>query len=145
MWVSNTATAVMMLPIGVSVLVLVAQAGSEHAGEDLGSIDANAAHDSDEVKDAIVRSNFGTALMLGIAYAASIGSLGTIIGTPPNTLLVGYMAENFGVRIGFGQWMLVGVPIVPTIARAISLCRFQRCMPSASMNPPMNRKMMLLP
>lgn len=111
MWVSNTATAVMMLPIGVSVLVLVAQAGSEHAGEDLGSIDADAAHDSDEVKDAIVRSNFGTALMLGIAYAASIGSLGTIIGTPPNTLLVGYMAENFGVRIGFGQWMLVGVPI----------------------------------
>lgn len=49
--------------------------------------------------------------MLGIAYAASIGSLGTIIGTPPNTLLAGHMAAEHGVEIGFGQWMLVGVPI----------------------------------
>src|SRR5690606_30963179 len=42
----------------------------------------------------------------------SIGGLGTLIGTPPNALLAGYMAETFGVRIGFGQWMLVGVPLV---------------------------------
>lgn len=100
MWVSNTATAVMMLPIGMSVLLLVAQV--------LPDVGKKTKTDSGEV---IVKSNFGTALMLGIAYSASIGSLGTIIGTPPNTLLVGYLQENFDINIGFGQWMLVGVPI----------------------------------
>src|SRR5699024_1202789 len=60
--------------------------------------------------DEAPKSNFGIALMLGIAYAASIGSLGTIIGTPPNAMLAAYMAEQ-GVNIGFGQWMLVGVPV----------------------------------
>ena len=89
MWVSNTATAVMMLPIGISVLVLVAKSAP----------------------DGKPPTKFGIALMLGIAYSASIGSLGTIIGTPPNALLVGYMAETHGVTIGFGQWMLVGVPM----------------------------------
>ncbi len=122
MWVSNTATAVMMLPIGVSVLLLVAtQAGRDtdgapdgegQAAGGLGAIDAATVDpQSSEVKDAIIQSNFGTALMLGIAYAASLGSLGTIIGTPPNTLLVGYLRDSFDIEIGFGQWMLVGVPI----------------------------------
>ncbi len=100
MWVSNTATAVMMLPLGMSVLLLVAK-----VVPDMGK---KATTDNGEV---IVKSKFGTALMLGIAYSASIGSLGTIIGTPPNTLLVGYLDENFGIQIGFGQWMLVGVPL----------------------------------
>jgi sodium-dependent dicarboxylate transporter 2/3/5 len=89
MWVSNTATAVMMLPIGISVLTLVA------------NLD----------KDKKAPKNFSIALMLGIAYSASIGSLGTIIGTPPNALMVGYMAETHDVNIGFGEWMLVGVPL----------------------------------
>ena len=100
MWVSNTATAVMMLPIGMSVLLLVAKVVPE-----MGTQGTN------EHGDPVVKSNFASALMLGIAYSASIGSVGTIIGTPPNTLLVGYMAENFGIQIGFGQWMLVGVPL----------------------------------
>lgn len=90
MWVSNTATAVMMLPIGMSVLTLVGQLGK---GENP------------------LNSRFGTALMLGIAYAASIGSLGTLIGTPPNALLRGYLQENHDVTIGFGQWMVFGVPL----------------------------------
>lgn len=88
MWVSNTATAVMMLPIGVSVLGLVWQLG-----------------------DGKGDTNFATALMLGIAYAASIGSLSTIIGTPPNTLLVGYLSDNFGITVSFGKWMLFGLPV----------------------------------
>ncbi len=113
MWVSNTATAVMMLPIGVSVLLLV---GSSTRGEGAGSPlhgmdDAGPDPHSTEVKDAIIESNFGTALMLGIAYAASLGSLATIIGTPPNTLLVGYLRANHDIDIGFGQWMLVGLPL----------------------------------
>lgn len=100
MWVSNTATAVMMLPIGMSVLPLVAR-----VMPDVGT------KATTEAGETIIKSNFATALMLDIAYAASIGSLGTIIGTPPNTLLVGYLQENFDINIGFGQWMLVGVPI----------------------------------
>ena len=133
MWVSNTATAVMMLPIGVSVLVLVTQIGNEGAdGDEAASsseetargnsgeqaqeasgeaADAEPGAVTEEAKKAVKKSNFGTALMLGIAYAASIGSLGTLIGTPPNTLLAGYMADTHGVDIGFGQWMIVGMPL----------------------------------
>lgn len=107
MWVSNTATAVMMIPIGVSVLMLIAQASG---GTNI-QVEQGAAADDESVKQAVIKSNFGTALMLGIAYAASIGSLGTLIGTPPNTLLAGYMADAHGVTIGFGQWMIVGVPL----------------------------------
>ncbi|AGF71293.1 SLC13 family permease [Corynebacterium halotolerans] len=89
MWVSNTATAVVMLPIGMSVLSLTA--------ETVGGM-------RNQVK-------FATGLMLAIAYSASIGSLGTLIGTPPNALLAGYMETAHGITIGFGRWMMVGVPI----------------------------------
>ncbi|MDR7292798.1 SLC13 family permease [Pseudoglutamicibacter albus] len=112
MWVSNTATAVMMLPIGMSVLSLVNQiTQNDDANPKTGSIALNA--DSEPVTSAVdlIRTNFGSALMLGIAYAASIGSLGTLIGTPPNALLAGMMSDNLGVTIGFAQWMVVGVPI----------------------------------
>lgn len=132
MWVSNTATAVMMLPIGVSVLSLIVgmlreegdlAEAAEEAGADEDDLQALAddadnvgAGDGDEGSASTVsteappQSNFGIALMLGIAYAASIGSLSTIIGTPPNAMLAAYMSEQ-GVNIGFGQWMLVGVPV----------------------------------
>lgn len=89
MWVSNTATAVVMLPIGMSVLQLTAGIVGGMRNQ----------------------KKFATALMLAIAYAASIGSLGTLIGTPPNALLAGYMKEAHGYTVGFGQWMLVGVPV----------------------------------
>ncbi|MGV0326537.1 SLC13 family permease [Corynebacterium confusum] len=89
MWVSNTATAVVMLPIGMSVLQLTA----------------------DTVGGMKNQKRFATALMLAIAYSASIGSLGTLIGTPPNLLLAGYMKETHGIEIGFAQWMLVGMPM----------------------------------
>ena len=88
MWVSNTATAVMMLPVGLSVVALIAQFRG-------GRTDAN----------------FATALMLGIAYSSSIGSVATLIGTPPNVLMVGYLADTHDIQIGFGQWMMAGVPL----------------------------------
>ncbi|WP_313327962.1 SLC13 family permease, partial [Stutzerimonas balearica] len=54
---------------------------------------------------------FATALLLGIAYAASVGGIATLIGTPPNALLAAFLRENHDVHIGFGQWMLLGVPV----------------------------------
>ncbi|PPF45299.1 carboxylate transporter [Pseudoclavibacter sp. AY1F1] len=100
MWVSNTATAVMMLPIGLSVLELVSD-----TMERKGVIEKGAG-----AKGAL-KTKFGVGLMLSIAYSASIGSLGTIIGTPPNALLVAYMSQEHDVQIGFGEWMLVGLPL----------------------------------
>lgn len=115
MWVSNTATAVMMLPIGISVLMLVNKVVKEQgvAGEALddGAAAAEVPDADGETQQVPVKSKFGTALMLGIAYAASVGSVSTIIGTPPNALLVGHMSDTHDVTIGFGQWMLVGVPV----------------------------------
>jgi sodium-dependent dicarboxylate transporter 2/3/5 len=96
MWVSNTATAVMMLPIGLSVIGLL----RDRPGGDT----AAGAGDG-----------FAPALLLGIAYAASVGGLGTLIGTPPNALLAGFMARTYGVEIGFAQWMLIGLPLVAVL------------------------------
>jgi sodium-dependent dicarboxylate transporter 2/3/5 len=90
MWVSNTATSVMMLPIGLSVVQLV----------------------KPDAGDGPMDFNFAIALMLGIAYAASIGGLATLIGTPPNALLAAFMLESYGVEIGFAQWLVVGLPLV---------------------------------
>jgi sodium-dependent dicarboxylate transporter 2/3/5 len=84
MWVSNTATTIMMLPIALSV---VGALGSED-------------------------SPFPVALLLALAYAASIGGLGTLVGSPPNALLAGFVEQTYGLTIGFGQWMLVGIPVV---------------------------------
>ncbi|MFM9849725.1 MAG: SLC13 family permease [Hyphomicrobiaceae bacterium] len=92
MWVSNTATAMLMLPIGQSVIAAV----QRRAGDRL----------EPEV------AKFSAALMLGIGYAASIGGMGTLIGTPPNALFAAFMRETYGVSIGFAAWMLVGVPAV---------------------------------
>ncbi len=128
MWVSNTATAVMMLPIGMSVLQLVAKlVGKENASnswnqkEEItkahGGIMGNIVHKGKDItqvvqeKTIIYRTNFSICLMLGIAYAASIGSLGTLIGTPPNALLAGYMKTAFNIEIDFARWMVFGTPL----------------------------------
>jgi sodium-dependent dicarboxylate transporter 2/3/5 len=92
MWVSNTATVVMMLPMATAVIALASV--PEQA--------TTPAH-----ADA-----FPTALLLGIAYAANIGGLGTLIGTPPNALLAGFLDASYGIQIGFAEWMVLGVPIV---------------------------------
>lgn len=97
MWMSNTATTIMMLPIASSVIAM-AHAGGASSGGTSGP----AAREHDR---------FGAALMLGIAYAASIGGIATLIGTPPNALLAGFMSENYGVEIGFARWLIVGLPL----------------------------------
>ena len=91
MWISNTATAAMMLPLGVGILSLL--------GASPGS------------------SRFGTALMLGIAWSASIGGVGTIIGSPPNGIAVGILDATLGGgpsydSISFLDWMAFGIPYV---------------------------------
>ena len=90
MWVSNTATAIMMLPIGLSVLHLIdgGKKGSE-----------------------LLHSNFAKALMLGIAYSASIVATSSLISTPPNALLRAYMLDNYGITLTFGRWLVFAAPM----------------------------------
>lgn len=87
MWMSNTATAVMMFPIALGVIRLV----SERTGK---------THD-----------NFALCLLLGVAYAASIGGVATPIGTPPNAFLLAFVRGQYGMEISFFQWMQVGLPM----------------------------------
>jgi sodium-dependent dicarboxylate transporter 2/3/5 len=82
MWISNTATAVMMLPIAVAVV------GGGDGQQD---------------------GRFPVALMLGVAYACSIGGVATLIGTPPNAILAGAAADLLGIDLGFGNWLLIGM------------------------------------
>jgi len=90
MWISNTATAMVMLPIGQAIAASMAERSGDTAHA----------------------TRFSAALMLAIAYSATIGGMGTLIGTPPNALLAGYMQDSHGVEIGFADWMLIGVPTV---------------------------------
>jgi sodium-dependent dicarboxylate transporter 2/3/5 len=100
MWVSNTATTMMMLPIGLSVIHLLGKTTDRGEGAD-GSSKAGTRLD-----------NFTLCLLLGIAYAASIGGIGTLIGTPPNLFLASYVRDNLGTEISFVRWMGVGLPLV---------------------------------
>ena len=97
MWVSNTATTIMMLPIGLSVINMLGNQNPEGA------------------------QRFASALLLAIAYSASVGGIATLIGTPPNALLAGYLADNHQIQVGFGQWMLIGIPVAASMLAAIWL------------------------
>ena len=94
MWVSNTATAALMLPIALSVLGLI-ERGERPGGQP---------HLGAERRPAL-------ALLLGIAFAANIGGMATIIGTPPNALTAAYLGERHGLEIGFLEWMTLGLPL----------------------------------
>ncbi|TYO97952.1 SLC13 family permease [Desulfallas thermosapovorans] len=96
MWISNTATAMMMMPIGLAVIVQVALLLKQQGSD---------------IDTSLGRFNFGTALMLGIAYAASIGGVATIIGTPPNGIFVGVAKEMWGQDISFASWLAYGIPL----------------------------------
>ena len=90
MWISNTATSVMMLPIGMAIISVLKDNPDTSQNEP---------------------EEFAKALMLGIAYSASIGGIATLIGTPPNLIFAGILKELYGIEIGFMKWMLLGFPI----------------------------------
>ena len=123
MWVSNTATTLMMLPIGLSVLTLVIERSADAPGApagDAGGDDGSAGERleaggriSDVVENEDVR-RFGICLMLAIAWSASMGGLGTLLGSPPNAIVAGYAADELGREIGFLEWMMVGLPLAAT-------------------------------
>ena len=101
MWISNTATAMMMLPIAISVINLLKSDPSmpnEHLPKG--------------------ERNFAIGLMLMVAYASSIGGIGTIIGTPPNVVFAGLLDQFYHLKLDFGKWMLVGVPLMALILLA---------------------------
>ena len=90
MWISNTATATMMLPIAMAVAEVFRPKDLDPSRESF---------------------HFGIALMLGIAYGASIGGVATLIGTPPNAVLAAAVQELLDIQIGFVEWMAVGLPV----------------------------------
>lgn len=87
MWLSNTSTSIMMLPIGIAIVSQVS------------------------LKNNILNSNFGKVLMLGIAYSASIGGFATIYGTPPNLILLSNIEEYFNLSIDFFPWFIMAFPL----------------------------------
>ncbi|MCZ4696154.1 anion transporter [Ancylomarina euxinus] len=91
MWISNTATAVMMLPIILSVVAMISKNSNENPKN--------------------IR-NLKISMLLGMAYGANIGGMGTLIGTPPNAILAGYIRTTYNVEVGFLEWMLFALPIV---------------------------------
>ena len=91
MWVMNTSTTLMLLPIGLAVCATVAQTVPNFSSQE--------------------RKHFEISLLLGIAYAASIGGMSTLVGTAPNIIFVGFMQETYGLEISFIDWMKLGVPL----------------------------------
>lgn len=94
MWISNTATAVMMMPMAMAVLALAEPPRHAEDGDVRG------------------KAGMGAALVLGVAYAASIGGIGTLIGTPPNAIYAAAVKQLLHEDVGFGEWMMIGVPVM---------------------------------
>jgi sodium-dependent dicarboxylate transporter 2/3/5 len=91
MWVMNTSTTMMMLPIAVSIITVI--------------------HKTVAGLDDKAKQDFQYALLLGVAYGATIGGMATLIGTAPNAMFAAFMQENYGTEIDFASWMLVGLPL----------------------------------
>ncbi|MGD8478338.1 MAG: DASS family sodium-coupled anion symporter [Burkholderiales bacterium] len=94
MWVSNTATTLMMLPIALSIITLYSNSGG-----------ADAAGSGRSAKA------FPAALLLSVAYGATAGGMATLVGTPPNAFLAGFMSQTYEIKIGFAQWMAMALPL----------------------------------
>ncbi|MCX7961206.1 MAG: DASS family sodium-coupled anion symporter [Burkholderiales bacterium] len=102
MWVSNTATAAMMLPVALSLIDLVLRRRTGRGLAEAGGLPA---------EDAATR-NFALALLLGVAWSASIGGVGTLIGSPPNGILARFVEQTYGQEVSFARWLAIGLPVV---------------------------------
>jgi len=91
MWMTNTSTTMMLVPIIISVISVIASSSSGLPEKE--------------------QHNFEVCLLLGTAFGATIGGVATLVGTPPNALLAGFLEENYGIQIGFARWMMVGLPV----------------------------------
>ena len=91
MWVMNTSTTMMLLPIAISIITVI--------------------HNSVAGLNDKAKEDFQYSLLLGVAYGATIGGMATLVGTAPNALLAAFMLENYGTEIDFASWMLVGLPL----------------------------------
>ena len=89
MWISNTASTVVMLPIALSVIQLLVQSDHEFTPEE---------------------QRFSLSVMLGIAFSANAGGIATVIGTPPNSVLIGLLENEYNIQISFLKWMVIGLP-----------------------------------
>jgi sodium-dependent dicarboxylate transporter 2/3/5 len=96
MWISNTATTAMMLPIGIGITYALADMIAEKTGK----------------KVTPERLKFGTGMMLMAAYGSSVGGIGTPVGTPPNIIGIAMIQKFLNINIPFFQWMIVAVPIL---------------------------------
>lgn len=91
MWVMNTSTTMMLLPIAVSIITVI--------------------HNTVTSLDDKAKEDFQFSLLLGVAYGATIGGIATLVGTAPNAMFAAFMLENYGTRIDFSSWMLIGLPM----------------------------------
>jgi len=91
MWVMNTSTTMMLLPIAVSIIAVI--------------------HKTVVSLDDRGREDFQYSLLLGVAYGSTIGGMATLVGTAPNAMFAAFMLENYGTEIQFSNWMLVGLPM----------------------------------
>ncbi|WP_370337463.1 DASS family sodium-coupled anion symporter [Parvularcula marina] len=91
MWISNTSTTLMLLPIAMSVIVVIRESMTSLTEKE--------------------RRDFETSLLLGLAYGATLGGVATLVGTPPNAFMAGFMETTYNEEIDFRRWMIVGVPV----------------------------------
>lgn len=121
MWISNTATAVMMVPIGLAMILQIEEEfGESGASETRGEATGKDLAQEEEWSDVVAKARthkFSVGLMLGIAYACSVGGLITLVGTPPNLSFVRIFQILFpeAPEIAFGQWMILGLPVGMTM------------------------------
>ena len=100
MWISNTASTVVMLPIALSVIQLLVQSDQEFTSSE---------------------QRFSLSVMLGIAFSANAGGIATVIGTPPNSVLIGLLENEYNIQISFLKWMVIGLPFSITLIGLIYL------------------------
>ncbi|MFS0750926.1 SLC13 family permease [Oceanobacillus sp. 1P07AA] len=124
MWISNTASTMMMVPISLAVTKHVADSLKNNTDTDVSP----------------GNFPFGTAIMLGTAYSATIGGFGTLIGAPANTILAATVNNLYGIEISFARWMLFGVPMIVLLIPVIWFYLVKIAYPMDIKNIPGGRK-----